>query len=362
MIGSGARAAGRGESRPGDLAIWGYAFGYFACYAPYTALTKAMSKGALAPGEVPPTGFELLPITVMASVVGMMLFITLMGWWQYAPRVRFAGLSIPRPGRRTFISGLCTAGIIATTTMSYTFSGVSIVFVMLLMRGGMLLLAPIVDSIAGRRVRWFSWVALGLTLGALVVAFAEGAGWGITLVCAVDIALYLAFYFFRLNYMSRLAKSDDPKANVRFFVEEQLVASPALLIALAIGALIGEGQVLHDLREGFTSFWGREVLWHGLLIGFLSQGTGVFGGLILLDRRENSYCVPVNRASSILAGVVATYGLMLVYDMRGPSGYELVGAAMIVVAIMFLTIAPMREAQLRRRAAAAAAASAAPAA
>jgi hypothetical protein len=30
-----------------DLAIWGYAFGYFACYAPYSALTKALSRGAL---------------------------------------------------------------------------------------------------------------------------------------------------------------------------------------------------------------------------------------------------------------------------------------------------------------------------
>ena len=347
MVGSAEQAGG--DSRPGDLAIWGYAFGYFACYAPYTALTKAMSKGKLGDAaEGAPSGLEILPITVLASVVGMMLFITAMGWWRYAPRVRLLGLNVPRPGRTTFVSGLCTAGIIATTTLSYTFSGVSIVFVMLLMRGGMLVLAPIVDSIAGRRVRWFSWVALGLTLGALVVAFAEGAGWVLTTTCAIDIGLYLLCYFVRLNYMSRLAKSSDPKANIRYFVEEQIVASPALLIALGIAALIGEGQILGELRAGFTTFWERSVVWHGFLIGLFSQGTGVFGGLILLDRRENSYCVPVNRASSILAGIVATYALMVTCDLRGPSRYELVGAGLIVVAILFLTIAPMREARQRR--------------
>ena len=303
--------------------------------------------GVLAPDEVPPTGFEVLPITVMASVVGMMLFITAKGWWRHVPRTRALGLSLPLPGRTTFVSGLCTAGIIATTTMAYTFREVSIVFVMLLMRGGMLLLAPIVDRVAGRHVRWFSWVALGLTLGALLVAFAEGAGWELGVLCGLDIGLYLGCYFVRLNYMSRLAKSEDPDANVRYFVEEQMVASPALLLTLALGALIGSGTILGEVRAGFTTFWSSGLVWHGLLVGLLSQGTGIFGGLILLDRRENSYCVPVNRASSILAGVVATYGLMLLHGLSGPSTHELVGAAMIVGAILFLTIAPMREARRR---------------
>jgi len=45
---------------------------------------------------------------------------------------------------------VCTAGIIGTTTLAYTFEGVSIVFVMLLMRGGVLLIiaAILVLSIA----------------------------------------------------------------------------------------------------------------------------------------------------------------------------------------------------------------------
>ena len=78
-----------------------------------------------------------------------------------------------------------------------------------------------------------------------------------------------------------------------------------------------------------------------LLVGLLSQGTGIFGGLILLDKRENTYCVPVNRSSSILAGVVASFSLAAWLGMAAPSAYELAGAGLVVAAILVLTIPPM---------------------
>jgi len=147
----------------------------------------------------PLSGFELLPPTVMASVVGMFAFLTIAGWWRYAGRRTLFGLAVPFPGPWTFLSGLCTAAIIGTTTLAYTFEGVSIVFVMLLMRGGVLIIAPMVDAVTGRRARWFSWVGLALSLGALVVAFSEEGGYDITLSCAVDVAAYLADHYERVG-------------------------------------------------------------------------------------------------------------------------------------------------------------------
>ena len=38
----------------------------------------------------------------------------------------------------------------------------------------------------------------------------------------------------------------------------------------------------------------------------MSQGTGIFGGLVFLDPRENAFCVPVNRVSSVLGVLVAS--------------------------------------------------------
>ncbi len=323
--------------------IWLLAFGYFACYVPYSALTKALSRGIYPGMERPLAGFELLPYSLMASMVGMLVFITLKGWWQHAHHSRFLNLEVPHPTRWTFLSGLCTAGIIATTTMAYTFEGVSIVFVMLLMRGGVLIIAPIVDAVSRRKVRWFSWSGLVLSLAALLVAFAEGAGYAITLVCAVDISIYLASYFVRLRFMSRFAKSSEENANLRYFVEEQMVATPAALLLVTLVALFGHGNIPHLLAQGFLEVPSSPVFLLVLTIGFLSQGTGIFGGLILLDKRENTYCVPVNRSSSILAGVMASYSLTLLLGARPPRTGELVGAGLIICAILFLTIPPMME-------------------
>ncbi|MEZ4224595.1 MAG: hypothetical protein R3B13_26835 [Polyangiaceae bacterium] len=322
------------------MRIWAYAFGYFACYVPYSALTKALSSGLLSNMPRGIAGFELLPLTSMASLVGMFVFLTALGWWRYASRRNIFGLRVPMPGPWTFLSGLCTAAIIATTTLAYTFEGVSIVFMMLLMRGGVLAIAPVVDFASRRRVRWFSWLALGLSLGALFVAFFGGSrsGTAMTVVAIVDVSIYLLGYFVRLRFMSRLAKSDDPDVTKRYFVEEQMTATPLVVAFLGILSVVGESGIAAEVRQGFVGLWQHPRVLEVLLVGLLSQGTGVFGGLILLDGRENSFCVPVNRASSILAGVCASFSLALLLGRRPPGGTELFGAGLVVAAIVVLSL------------------------
>ena len=94
--------------KPGEssssASIWWLAFGYFACYAPYSALTKALSRGALPGMDAPLSGFELLPATTLASLVGMFAFLGLSGWFRHAGRRRVLGLSLPFPSRWTFLS------------------------------------------------------------------------------------------------------------------------------------------------------------------------------------------------------------------------------------------------------------------
>ena len=43
--------------------------------------------------------------------------------------------------------------------------------------------------------------------------------------CALDVGIYVLCYFVRLQLMSRRAKSTEPGANVRYFVEEQMAAA-----------------------------------------------------------------------------------------------------------------------------------------
>lgn len=327
--------------------IWWWAFGYFAAYVPYAALTKVVTSGLVDVGESQVTGVELLPSSVMATVVTAFVFLAATGWWRAALK-DVGGRRLPWPSTPTVMSGVCSGGIIATTTLAYTFEGVSIVFVMLLMRGGLLVIAPIVDVIGGRTIRWFSLAALLLSLAALSLSMLGGGGTAITWVCAVDVALYLACYFARLRIMTSKAKSKDPQTNLRYFVEEQLVSSPSLLLALVVVAAIGQGAIADELRAGFTTFFDRPMWLYGILIGVLSQGTGIFGGLILLDQRENTFSVPVNRASSVLAGIVATTSIWLIAEADAPDVIELAGAGIMIVAILVLSLGGIAD---RRRAA-----------
>ena len=305
-----------------------------------------MSSGKL--GE-PVPGVVLLPVSALASLAGMFVFLTAMRWWRYATQWQLGARSLPRPTRWTLLSGICTAGVIATTTLAYTFDGISIVFMMLLMRGGVLIIAPLVDRLTGRSVRWYSTVGLVLSINALLVAFLDesGGGFALTYIALADVVIYLAAYFVRLRFMSRLAKTDDFALRTRFFVEEQMVATPVLVCFLAVLALIDQGTFMHQLRIGFTDFWSSPALPAGILIGLCSQGTGVFGGLVLLDKRENTFAVPVNRCASVIAGVVASYIAWLWLDGRAPSTHELMGALLIVQAMIFLAAPEVLAARAR---------------
>ena len=329
----------------GRHSIWAFAAGYFACYVPYSALTKALSSGIHPSVHEAVPGPELLPVTTFVGLLAMVAFLWGSGWWRYATQRRVLGLRVPTPTRWTALSGLCSAMILTTTTLAYTFEGVSIVFVMLLMRGGVLVIAPIVDAITGRRTRWFSWIGLALSMAALWVAFAEHGGHGLTLACAVDVALYLGAYFVRLRFMSRLAKSTDPAVTRRYFVEEHLVTAPAALAALGALALLGQGTLMLEIRAGFLHLpW--DAVPSAVLIGVLSEGTGIFGTLVFLDHSENTFSVPVNRCASILAGVVASVALALWLGAGWPSAYELAGGGLVVLAILVLTLAPAVQAFL----------------
>ncbi len=319
-------------------------FGYFASYVPYSMMTKMITDGLFSGmNGVGFSGFEIQPVVVLGSFVSMYVFITAAGWWKYATHSKILGISFPRPQWFTFLSGLCTSGQIITTTLAYTFGGISIVFAMLLMRGGVLIIAPMVDLLVRRRKRkiyWPSWVASALSLAALFVAFAEKAGTAMTLIAAVDIGIYLFGYFFRLYIMSNFAKSDDVEERKRYFAEEQLVANPVLLLGLLIVGLFGIGgdpsSIPTQVWAGFASFPFEGYFLVTFLIGVFSYGTGLFGSLIFLDKRENTFTVPANRASSILAGVLATYLLHVYYGQKAPNAYHLAGAALIILAILFL--------------------------
>ncbi|MBI2346659.1 MAG: hypothetical protein HYV03_07260 [Deltaproteobacteria bacterium] len=331
-------------SKVAAYGIAAFCVGYFASYVPYSMLTKMLTSGIL-PGMDGKgySGFVIQPLVVTASTFAFYLFLTAAGWWRYATRWNCFGWSLPRPRWFTFLAGICTSGIIITTTLAYSFEGISIVFAMLLMRGGVLALAPIVDLIAVKRKRkiyWPSWVAATLSFGALFVSISSRTSLAMTVVATVDIVLYLACYFLRLYFMSSWAKSRDLDEMKRFFTEDQMTANAVVWVGVMATALFGATaspqSIPGELWRGLVEF---PFLGHNLAaigIGIGSCGAGIFGSLIFLDRRENTFTVPANRVSSVIAGVIATYCLAFFFGSKYPGANELIGVALIVLAIIFL--------------------------
>ncbi|MFT5166362.1 MAG: protein-tyrosine-phosphatase [Saprospiraceae bacterium] len=324
------------------ISIWGLALGYFLFYVPYSTLTKALSKGLLPGSNGTISGFEMLPTVVIGTFLMLLFLITILGWWKYAGYQKILGLNIPfATNKWTFFSGIATAFIIITTTLAYSFAGVSIVFAALLMRGGVLVLAPFVDKIYGRKVHWYSWAALGLSLIALVVIFMEKGGFALTLIAGLNIAAYLSGYFFRLQFMTYLAKTREKQVTYQFFVEEMLVAAYAIIAIpaiLALFGLMGSGGILSDLQLGFRGFISSAMAIPALLIGALYACLYIFGSRIYLDHRENTFCIPINRCASLLAGVVAAFVLSAFFEGIFVSAAQLMSAGILLTAILFLSV------------------------
>jgi protein-tyrosine-phosphatase len=324
------------KSRKFNLLIWGLAVGYFTFYLPYSALIKIITKGLL-PGVSPPvSGLRMLPSSLVSTALVMTLIIWLTGWWRHAERRRLFGLSVPLPGRAVALSGVGMAIIVATTALAYSFAGISILFVLLLLRGGVLLLAPAIDLACGRRVRWFSWIAGALCIAAVLLALSDVNNYKLSLAAILNIAAYLLGYMLRLPCMTQCAKCEDRATTLRYFVGEQLVSIALLITVPCILALVGWGAFGAALRQSFIHPWASSANGLALVVGALYACLCVCGTLIYLDRRENTFCIPLNRGSSVLAVAAASYALVF-FGEPPPGAAQLGGAGLIVVSLIFLS-------------------------
>jgi protein-tyrosine-phosphatase len=322
----------RPSGEPSEFRIWGLALGYFGFYIPYSGLTKALTQGSLPGADGPVTGFTILPATAIGTTA-LLLVLLAVG------RTRGqASLKLPAVRWPTLISGVATAVIIGTTTLNYTSAGLSILFALLLMRGGVLTLAPFIDLATGRRVSPLSWVALVLSLTAVGVAFSAVGSYHLTLIAAMNIFGYLAGYAIRLNVMSRVAKDRDPDVNRKHFEAETFVAAVALVALPALMAIALPGPIGGELRVGFSGLFTSRYSGPALVIGLLYGILYMFGTWIYLDSRENTFCIPLNRCASLLSGVVASYAIAILFGGKLPGIHELAGVSIICVAIGALVI------------------------
>ncbi|SOB88231.1 hypothetical protein SAMN06297144_3376 [Sphingomonas guangdongensis] len=323
-----------------DFPLEGYVLLYFLAYLPNAVLLKLLSSSPHAGLGRPLTGLETLPASLIISTLLTYLFIWWSGWHRDAHGVTIAGARVPVPTRYTLLSGLGTALVLFTVPLSFTIPNVSIPFIQLLMRGDILIIAPLVDLVFGRRVRWWSWTALVMVLGALVLTLGDRGGLKLPPIAILTVVLYTAGYFLRLLVMTKVSKSGDPASVRRYFVEEKVLALPLSVLFLAIVSASGIGGQSSELSWGFLAVWTDPVILPLFVIGLTLTIVSVFAIIILLDPRENAYCVPLERAASLVAGVGAALILAAGWGLKYPRSAELIGAAILIAAIVLLSVAP----------------------
>ena len=153
----------------------GFVFLYFLAYLPNVIITKLVTSTPNAALGRPLTGLETLPASLIINLVLTYAFIWLSGWHKDANAVQVGATRVPVPTRYTLLSGIGTSLVLFTVPLSFTFEGVSIPFIQLIMRGDILVIAPLVfaaltaafddrifDVLVGRPV---GWACLGLGLG-----------------------------------------------------------------------------------------------------------------------------------------------------------------------------------------------------
>ncbi|MFE9612367.1 hypothetical protein [Streptomyces sp. NPDC006012] len=307
-------------------------FGYFISYIPYAMLVKALASGVTPLSSQQVSGAEMLPATVLGQLVAMVFFLALTGRWRHLRRARIGGHRIPVAGRETLAAGFFTSLIVGATTMNYTFSGVSILFMLLLMRGGVLILSPLIDAARKRRVMKNSWVGLFLSLIAVSVALSDVHSYQLTLAAVLSVLIYLVGYLGRFDIMSRVAKNGVVATDRRFFAEEHAAAPIWLAVLLGAGALAGQPQ----LRAGFTTFLGTPPALAAAAIGVTYEVLFVFATLIYLDRREYTWGVPAWAFASLMSGLVASYALTWLAGLLAPGTGQLIALGFGVAAVAAL--------------------------
>lgn len=318
-----------------SLDIWALTLGYFISYIPYSALSKAITSGLLTKGHLI-AGPAVLPSAVICTSISVFLFITLNRWWKYGRKFDLWGVMVPFPRRQTMISGLGFATIIITTTLAYSFAGVSIILALVLMRAGVLIMSPLIDRVFQRRVRWFSWTGFALSLIALAVSFSSTREYQLSISALLNLAAYLAGHALRIPSMTRIAKTGERGVAYAYFVEEQIVAMPALVLVPAIIALLGHGAIASQVRVGFANLFAWPFAPFGWAVGFFYAALGIFLSFVYLDRRENTFCMPLFACSSLLSGIVASYILWWAHGPV-PSKVQLSSAFMIMSALLVMS-------------------------
>lgn len=232
--------------------------------------------------------------------------------------------------RANIISGLAAVAIIASTVMAFLFEDVSILLALLLMRLGVLILAPVIDLCSGRRPTRAGLLAAGICGTGCAFGSITGTFSPLSVGVMAVLSVYFAGYVIRLSLMTKHAKIPVRSTRGDWFIAEVKISAIALI---CFAGLSFARQLVFDYQAVFIEWRTIGVaISCGLAYGYAF----VNGTLIYLDWRENVRAVTINRSASLLAGVAASLIGWAFLDMPIPDLREWGLALFMALALLIM--------------------------
>lgn len=267
------------------------------------------------------TRMNFMVWSTIASFSFTILVVLALGWARkYKPA--FKG-----EFRLLALAGVCTAVIVPTTTLMYTYGKVvSVLGAMVIMRGCIIVCGRIVDMIQIRqglldkKVSWQENVAAILGIAAVSL----GVLWGTekdgkppfytSSEACITLCFYLTAYFIRI-YVMNLYRNKTRIAAVRqdsraYFAVENIFA--ALSIAVAITVLLAIGQPTNSKAlEVYNALHALGSSWQWYLLvamlGGITFGLAAIPSVFILifKGKTGTFSTVSNRLTSLVAGSLA---------------------------------------------------------
>lgn len=333
-----------------------FCLGYFITYI----ITGVTVKYFLGIGM---KGFEFLVYGTGAAITIPTAVVLVRKWYKFesARKINFLGMTIPYEYLFLIPSGICTAVIIPTTTLMYSFP-VSVMVAMIIMRASVIIVSRIIDGIQiyqgflDKKVYAVENLAVLFALAAvcinLIVAGKEDFNFFTSVPAMIVFSSYIVAYSIRIyimNYYKNVAAKGTKRNNKAFFAIEQFSSFITLIIVAfivynSIDWFGWDVKQVQDFRKAFidthprflsAAFWGS---FFGIA-AFFSVFIFIFKG------RTATFAALVNRLTSLVAGTAATLLYWAIWGGKFPKTRDWISLVFILIAIFLCTIAEKKRAK-----------------
>ncbi|MEA3500734.1 MAG: hypothetical protein U9R41_06945, partial [Candidatus Marinimicrobia bacterium] len=340
-------------------------FGYFIFYI-ITGLSVKffLSSGAGRPGL---NGMEYLFYSTFASTTIVTAFVLIRKWFKIdsIQRVSFGKMMVPSELKYILPSGVFTAVIVPTTTLMYSFKGISVMVAMVLMRGSVIIISRVVDAIQIKKGLLKKKVYIEENIGVVFALLAIGikifsggaegkASPFASLPVMIVFSAYIVSYAIRIyimNYYKNTRPKESKKDNNKaFFAIEQISSTITLALVVIVVILFAKiGGVTGDRITPFVNaiFSPVKDWWYWAMLFGTAFGVVAFFSvfLFMFKGRTATFAGLVNRLTSLIAGTTSTVIFAIAFGGRFPLIVDWISLFFILVAVTFIAFAEKKRAR-----------------